>query len=251
MSVMGRIKAECLIQFSIIKKEGQQIEPGFAQRVILTKLHNIFGITLELVGSRSSVSFDEAGLYLSYTVEANDKKELEEKSHQLINKLNLLASIQSGEEIKPFTFRELLVSQELTNIDSIDNLFYGVEPKLFQHFLLDSNFEEFFVLIEAFNDLKNNRIFDAFPKFVNWLDFYDYEDGERKPQYKFCVLRTALSHTQLTNADKVKRLYPKIEFSGNIFVRNQHNENILLSLVSELLDAVKKRFREILVNYVA
>ena len=48
---MDRLKAECLIRFSIHNKEGatEQSDPGFAQRVILTKLHDVFGITLELV----------------------------------------------------------------------------------------------------------------------------------------------------------------------------------------------------------
>ena len=46
-----------------------------------------------------------------------------------------------------------------------------------------------------------------------------------------------------------KKLFPDIEFSGNIFVRNQHNENILLSLITDLLDAVKERFRKILEKY--
>lgn len=244
---MEKEKSYCLIQFNFSDDSANPEIPPIAQRLLLSNLDDIFGLTLEVVGTgRSRVNFDQAGLNLSYELEGTTRKELEEKAHRLIKKLNLIASIQTKYKVKPFTFHSLISKQELVDMNSTNNLFFGIEPKAFQKFLIKSNFEEFFLLIEAFNDLENHRIFDAFPKFVNWLDYHDYD---KAPQQKFCIIRTALSHTELRNTEKVKEMYPDIEFAGKIFVRNDHNEDQLRSLIDELLEIVKQRFEQILSDY--
>ena len=239
-------KSYLLIQFSNPIDETTADSPLMQQRLLLANIQNVFGITLEIMGTnRSSHSMEHTGINLSYLLEGRNEKSIESKAHDLIIKLNLMASIQHGRKINPFSFHSIIKEEEMHDITSAKNIFFGIEPKLLREFLHDSNYDEFLGIIEAFEDIENNRIFDAFPKFVNWLDYYNYEE-ENKPQFKFCSIRSALSHTEIRHAEIVKKRYPDLEFRGNMFIRNDHNQKILNEMIDELVTLVRERFKKIL-----
>lgn len=242
------MKYSCLISFTFPENSNSDNYNSQTSRAAISKFFNVFTLTLEMMGgSRTSVTPNQLGLNLSYDLEADSVDGATQKAQNLIKKLNLLASIEEGKEVTPFTFHSILTPDELSSITGMDDLFYGITPKQIEEFLRDSNYTQLFVLIEAFRDLKTDRILDAFPKFVNWLDYHDYD---KAPQQKFCVVRTALSHTELRTTELVKQQWPKLKFENNMFVRDQENENQLLSMMPELLSLVKERFHNILKDYV-
>ncbi len=242
------MKYTCLISFTFPKKDNHDNQDIHSQRAVISKFFNVFTLTLEMMGSsRTSVTPDQLGLNLSYELEANNSTKATQNANNLIKKLNLLSSIEEGKEVTPFVFHSVLDPSEVSAITGMDSLFYGLTPKQIEGFLQYSNDTQLFVLIEAFGDLKTGRILDAFPKFVNWLDYHDYDNA---PQQKFCVIRTALSHTELHNTNLVKAQWPKLKFENNMFVRDQDNEKQLLSMMPELLSLIKERFHNILNDYV-
>ena len=241
------LKYSCLITFTFQQNKNDNSHNQNLQypRAAISKFFNIFTLTLEIDRHSRLSTPTELGLNLSYDIEATNLENATKKCVMLIAKLNLLSSIEEGNEVTPFRLHSVLDSSESSFIN-MDSLFYGLTPEQIEIFLENHNDAKLLILIEAFQDLGTDRIFDAFPKFVNWLDYNNYNNA---PQQKFCVIRTALSHTELHNTELAKSIWPNLKFENNIFVRDQQNQNELLSMMPELLSLVKNRFHQILSNY--
>ena len=229
----------CIIGFSLLDFNQQS---SSTKKFVLSQIFERFDLTLEVMTStRNTTSPTEAGLNLAYRFSAN-QNDMKQKAEEFISKLNLLASIIMYKEVKPFSYISISTEYDAINMDVQNDIFFGVKANSLKKYLQYENFDEYTVLVEAFSDLSNGKIFDAFPKFVNWLDYHDYYNA---PQQKFCIIRTALSHTELHNTKQVNDQWPDLEFNENRFSRNKQNGEKLKEYLPELLHLVKERFNKV------
>ena len=121
------MKHTCLINFNYLRNIDPKSLGVIPTRYLISKVSNMFNITLNLTPSNNSGY--ELDLKISYEVDAENKDEAEKKVTRFVDKLNLLASIEEGKNIRPFQFSYAEPAQYLNLITHIDNPFYDISPK--------------------------------------------------------------------------------------------------------------------------
>jgi hypothetical protein len=125
----------------------------------------------------------------------------------------------------------------------VDELLKNVNEQRFHEYLNKPINENEMLLIEALNLYQEGKVFESFPKLVNWL-----EDNQ-KIQTRFCPIRNCLSHKTVESRNRVEEKFPnEFEFDEDgIFKRtSSKNHHNLKRYLPELIKATKTEYINII-----
>lgn len=130
-------------------------------------------------------------------------------------------------------------SKEIKETDHSDNYYKPLEFENLSQFFDEPVSEKELWLIEAFEDYYEDRIFDCFTKFVNWMDGI-----LGKESTIYCSVRDNLSHLSTDVAiTKTKLKFPDIfEFEDKTIKKNAHNKGMLRDLLPDVIQKVKETY---------
>lgn len=104
--------------------------------------------------------------------------------------------------------------------NKFSSLLNNITQSEFENYLNDSSFSKNALLLEGLEDYEHKKIFDAFPKLVNYCD-------DKPAGNKFRSLRDCLSHKEVQGARPiVENAFPnEFEFNGDEFLREESEKN--------------------------
>lgn len=137
---------------------------------------------------------------------------------------------ESGYSAGPDKWKPITALESLTN----DKLSAYLSKRTTQQHLL---------LQTALDELKNNDMFNAFPKLINWLDENDHKGASR-----FCSIRDSCDHGTLEKYRAIKKVndtFPdEFEFEDDILKRDsEKNKESMKKHLPEVMNHIKHVFK--------
>ena len=179
-------------------------------------------------------------------LEAEDpvKDEVYNKLKQQLKNLRLYLNLYSENIIEPIQHDSPAIFPEKTKFEetiltSLDEL----NDKNLPQYHLQSTTQQQILLQTALNELRNEDLFNAFPKLINWLD-----DNDGKGSSRFCSIRDSCDHGILDKTRAIKKVndaFPgEFEFEDDTLKRDsEKNKESMKKHLPEVLNHIKRVFK--------
>ena len=189
----------------------------------------------------------DSDIDLMLEAEGQTKEEIFEKLQQQLKNLKLYLNLYSDNTVDAIQHNshEIFSDKnecEKTLLDSLDTL----EDTKLPSYLNKQSTQQHILLQTALDELRNEDLFNAFPKLINWLD-----DNDGKGSSRFCYIRDSCDHGVLDRTiQNVNYKFPdEFEFEDNTLKRNSpKNIASMKKYIPEVLTHVKQVFKREYVN---
>lgn len=126
---------------------------------------------------------------------------------------------------------------------TIENSLDHLADKKLPDYLTKRTTQQHILLQTALEELKNNDLFNAFPKLINWLD-----DNDHKGSSRFCSIRDSCDHGTLDKTRAIKNVnegFPgEFEFEDDTLKRDSDkNKEAMKKHLPEVLNHIKQVFQ--------